>query len=197
MLRKGGVRGGASAAPAAAGTGGDHGLAEPTGGHHAALGELVTAQVGPQQLFVGAHGADADLLVDHVDPAEAVEADLVQALLAGLVDGVEPGAGVLLLPAVQRSGLCGLSLGDSSHGRRWHNFLLGLLLGLEAKLLLGGAWGHIVVVVVILNFCLLVVLGVLHRFRVGNALKPAVLALDQESRQAQQDEAQRSHGDGR
>lgn len=29
-----------------------------------------------------------------------VEADLVQALLAGLVDGVEPGAGVLLLPAV-------------------------------------------------------------------------------------------------
>lgn len=74
--------------------------------------------------------------------------------------------------------------------------------------------------------CLLVVLGVLHWFRVGNALKPAVLALDQESwggeggkgddileptvpqsvgllwasaltRQAQQDEAQRSHGDGR
>lgn len=29
-----------------------------------------------------------------------VEADLIQALLAGLVDGVEPGAGVLLLPAV-------------------------------------------------------------------------------------------------
>lgn len=28
--------------------------------------------------------------------------------------------------------------------------------------------------------CLLVVLGVLHRLRVGNALKPAVLALDQE-----------------
>ena len=45
-LRPGEVRGGASAAPAAAGTGGDHGLAEPTGGHHAALGELVTAQVG-------------------------------------------------------------------------------------------------------------------------------------------------------
>lgn len=92
-----------------------------------------------QQLFVGTHGADADLLVDHVNASEAgcvwreikkdgggglvqkqrgvpkiwrgvsgklppsgspVKADLVQALLAGLVHGVEPGAGVLLLPAV-------------------------------------------------------------------------------------------------
>lgn len=95
-----------------------------------------------QQLFVGTHGADADLLVDHVNASEAgcvwreikkdgggglvqkqrggpqnmggggvvsgklppsgspVKADLVQALLAGLVHRVEPGAGVLLLPTV-------------------------------------------------------------------------------------------------
>lgn len=47
-LRPGQV--GASATPAAAGTGGDHGLAEPTGGHHTTLGELVTAQVGCREM---------------------------------------------------------------------------------------------------------------------------------------------------
>lgn len=109
-----------------------------------------------QQLFMGAHGADADLLVDHVNPAEAecgvglkkkqktkmvgvgyaiaegipkiwggrgaaphspVKADLVQALLAGLVHGVEPGAGVLLLPAVCKEKR--LLVSDGGLGNPW------------------------------------------------------------------------------
>lgn len=46
-------------------------------------------------------------------PCSPVEADLVETLFAGLVDGVEAGAGVLLLPAVWvtgavRQGGCGL-----------------------------------------------------------------------------------------
>lgn len=45
----------------------------PRGGGHpkSVWGTRPLLSLTPQQLFVGAHGADADLLVDHVDPAEA------------------------------------------------------------------------------------------------------------------------------
>lgn len=57
-----------------------------------------------------AHSPHAHLLVDDVHPSQAVEAKAVQALLAWLVNGIESGAGILLLSAVQRAGLCGFGL---------------------------------------------------------------------------------------
>lgn len=47
-------------------------------------------------------GADANFLVDHVDSTEAVKTEALEALLAGSVDRIEPGARILLLPAVKR-----------------------------------------------------------------------------------------------
>lgn len=47
--------------------------AEPPRGdvHKVCGGHVPLPSLTPQQLFVGTHSADADLLVDHVDPAEA------------------------------------------------------------------------------------------------------------------------------
>lgn len=59
---------------------------------------------------MGADGADTDLLVDNIHAAEAVEADLIETLLARLVYGIEAGTRVLLLAAVQRPRLRGLRL---------------------------------------------------------------------------------------
>ena len=59
---------------------------------------------------MGADRLDADLLIDNIHAVEAVETDLVQTLLAGLVDGGEAGTQVLLLAAVQRPRVHGLHL---------------------------------------------------------------------------------------
>lgn len=112
-------------------------MAEATAGHHATFGELVPTQVSSEELFMGTDCADADLLIDDVHAAEAVEADLVETLFARLVYGVEAGARVLLLPAIKRPRFCGLRLSVSwLEGGRRDDFLLDLLLRLELELLL-------------------------------------------------------------
>lgn len=83
-----------------------------------------------------AHGPHTHLLVDDVHPSQAVEAEAVQTLLAWLVNRVESGAGVLLLSAIKRAGLRGLSL------RLW---ILWTDHGFKANLLLVGSKNRIVV----------------------------------------------------
>lgn len=56
------------------------------------------------------HRPHTHLFVDNVHPSQAVEAETVQALFAGLVNGIESGAGVLLFSAVERARFCGLGL---------------------------------------------------------------------------------------
>lgn len=75
-------------------------MAQATDGHHATLGELVSAQVSSEKFLVGTDSADTYFLVDHIHSAEAVEADLIETLFARLVDGVEAGARVLFFAAV-------------------------------------------------------------------------------------------------
>lgn len=53
---------------------------------HSTSGELITAQIGSEQLFMCTDGPYTHLLVDHIHPSQAVEAEAVQALLAWLVD---------------------------------------------------------------------------------------------------------------
>lgn len=110
-------------------------MAQATDGHHATLGELVSAQVSSEKFLVGTDSADTYFLVDHIHSAEAVEADLIETLFARLVDGVEAGARVLFFAAVKRARLGRLSLQVPCScwlwGRGWDDFLLNLLLGLE------------------------------------------------------------------
>lgn len=135
-------------------------MAQATAGHDATSGELVPTQVSSEELLMGADCADTDLLVDDIYTAEAVEADLIETLFTGLVDGVETGTWVLLLSAVKRSGLCGLRLCVSwLWGGGWDDFLLNLLLGLE--LLLWGPRAHLLVIIVVWGVYLIAVVGVL------------------------------------
>lgn len=111
---------------------------------------------------MGTDRADTDLLVDHVHAAEAVEADLIETLFARLVDGVEAGARVLFLTAVQRPRLRGLCLHISwSYGGGRDDFLLDLLLGLELELLRGGPRSHLLIIIVVRVVYLVTVVGVL------------------------------------
>lgn len=140
---------------------------------------------------MGAHGADTDLVVDHIHAPHAVQTDPVQTLLAGFVDRVQPGAGILLLTTIQGSGFCRFSL-ISIERRHRDDLLLGLLLLLrdEFKLvqhLLMIRLGQdvesgldvlvrllhhrlIVIVVVIRSLCGAVVLGVGFKLLGQNSL---------------------------
>lgn len=111
---------------------------------------------------MGTDRADTDLPVDHVHAAEAVKADLVETLFTRLVDGIEAGARVLFLPAVQRPRLRGLCLHVSwSYGGDPDDFLLDLLLGLELELLRRGPGSHLLIIIVVRVLYLVTVVGVL------------------------------------
>lgn len=171
-------------------------MAQAADGHHATLGELVSAQVSSEKFLVGTDRADTDFLVDHIHSAEAVEADLVETLFTRLVDGVEAGARVLLFTAVKRAGLRGLSLQVPCNwqfwGRGWDDFLWDLLLGLE--LFLRGPRAHFLVVIVVYVVNLVAVVVVLVR-EWGERIQ-VILALSQQARHEQQEEAGSSHGHG-
>lgn len=137
-------------------------MAQAAAGHHTTFGELIPTKVSSEELLVGTNCADADLLVDDVHSAEAVEADLVETLFAGLVYGIEAGAWVLLLTAVQRPGLRGLRLCISwLKGGGRDDFLLNLLLGLELELLLGGPRCRLLIIIVVRVVDLVTIVGVL------------------------------------
>lgn len=137
---------------------------------------------------MSADGADTDFLIDHVNPTETVEADLIQALFARLIDGIEPGAGVLLLLAIKGPWFGGLCL-RGVWGRGEDGLLRILLLGLE--LLLRGLRGElspgVIVVVLAFNF--------VRRVRgpgVSRVVK-VVLSLSQKCWQAEEEKAQSPH----
>lgn len=144
---------------------------------------------------MGTDRADADLLVDDVHSAKAVEADLVETLFARLMDGVEAGTRVLFLTAVKRPRLRGLCLCMSRFwGGGWDDLLLDLLLGLE--LLLGGPRTHLLIIVVVWVVDLVAVVGILDVVRKRGQRIQVILALSEQARQAQQEEVGSSHGHG-
>lgn len=172
-------------------------MAQAIDGHHATPGELVSAQVSSEKFLMGTDCADTYFLVDHIHSAEAVEADLIETLFTRLVDGVETGAWVLFFTAVKRARLCGLSLQVPCSwqfwGRSWDNFLWDLLLGLE--LFLRRPRTHLVVIVVcVVNLVAIVV--VLDMVWERRERIQVVLALSQQARQEEQEEAGSSHGRG-
>lgn len=174
-------------------------MAQTTDGQHATLGELVPAQVSSEEFLMGTDGADTYFLVDDIYPAKAVEADLIETLLARLVDRVEASARVLFLTAVKRPRLRGFSLQVSWNGQfgggGWDDFLWDLLLGLE--LFLRRSRTHFLVVIVgvyIVNLVSVVV--VLDMVREWGKRVQVILALSQQARQDQQKEAGGSHGHG-
>lgn len=173
-------------------------MAQATDGHHATLGELVSAQVSSEKFLVGTDSADTYFLVDHIHSAEAVEADLIETLFARLVDGVEAGARVLFFAAVKRARLGRLSLQVPCScwfwGRGWDDFLLNLLLGLE--LLFRGPRTHFLVVIVVCVVNLVAIVVVLDMVREWGERIQVILALSQQARHEQQEEAGGSHGHG-
>lgn len=157
-------------------------MAQAAAGHHATFGELVPTQVSSEELLVGTHCTDTDLLVNDVHTAEAVEADLVDTLFARLVYGVEAGARVLFLTAVKRPRLCGLRLRISWFwGWGWDDFLLDLLLGLELELFLGGPRSHLLIIIVVWVVDLVAIVGVLDVVRERRQRVQVVLALSQQA----------------
>lgn len=111
---------------------------------------------------MGADCADTDLLVDDIHSAEAVEADLVETLFAGLVYGVEAGARVLLLVAVKRPRLRGLCVCISwLKGGGRDDFLLDLLLGLELELFFRGPKSRLLIIIVVRVVDLVTIVGIL------------------------------------
>lgn len=158
-------------------------MAQAIDGHHATLGELVPAQVSSEKFLMGTDCTDTYFLVDDIHPAEAVEADLVQTLFARLVDRVEAGAGVLLLPAVKRPGLRGLSLQIPCtwqfRGGGRDDFLWDLLLGLE--LFFRGPRTHFLVVIVVCVVNLISIVVVLDMVRERGQRIQVILALSQQA----------------
>lgn len=173
-------------------------MAQAIDGHHATPGELVSAQVSSEKFLMGTDCADTYFLVDHIHSAEAVEADLIETLFTRLVDGVETGAWVLFFTAVKRARLCGLSLQVPCSwqfwGRSWDNFLWDLLLGLE--LFLRRPRTHFLVVIVVCVVNLVAIVVVLDMVWERRERIQVVLALSQQARQEEQEEAGSSHGRG-
>lgn len=145
---------------------------------------------------MGTNCADTDLLIDDVHSAEAVEADLVETLFAGLVYGVEAGTRVLLLAAVKRPRLCGLRLCVSwLEGGGRDDFLLDLLLRLELELFLRGPRSGLLVIIVVRVVNLVAVMGILDVVWEWRQWVQVILPLSQQAcRQEQQEEVGSSHG---